>query len=528
MDPTEDHFTASAINSIESLQAAPASPSSISDALYLIAAHHSDVFDVALQQKLNQANISSLRGELQVALSLVEEILDELKNQASAADSVRGLWLYLLSLVDGGSDRLTQAIADATHGESGVFDVVSQCIQSNELWYQGNLLEGLWLNQLAADSARGAAPIWQIYPALLLAKKLTDIHVSGQVLRVVSDMEKIIVRSGLHVYEPIPTALRSALQLQSNELDKAIGSAKATLYIAEQRSTTVGVKLALSIMATAYVRLGDLTSAARSIKMFHTRTTHHVFPDSVARITFAEVMYKANRGGTRSAAEFARSKWDLLGTEGGNFIEDIKRPAQLIGIALEAGDSELAQRVLQAIEKLAKNNPGMPIVNSAVDSARAAMASGGFSQPQHPVEAGNRIEFHNYRSAAAPLIDPTRLAPSMPIAPAMPIVPGPPPIPPRMNGTPRGTGDAAAPESPGPATTQSGTLSRRETEIALLVGQGMTNQQVANRLDISPHTVNFHLRKIFRKLSITTRVQLAGIIDKSPSRDIGSTAATRE
>lgn len=40
----------------------------------------------------------------------------------------------------------------------------------------------------------------------------------------------------------------------------------------------------------------------------------------------------------------------------------------------------------------------------------------------------------------------------------------------------------------------------------------MTNQQVAKQLDLSPHTVNFHLRNIFRKLSISTRVKLGPIV----------------
>ncbi|WP_203236920.1 helix-turn-helix transcriptional regulator [Nocardia panacis] len=55
-------------------------------------------------------------------------------------------------------------------------------------------------------------------------------------------------------------------------------------------------------------------------------------------------------------------------------------------------------------------------------------------------------------------------------------------------------------------------LSGREWEIARLVSAGMTNGQVATRLRISPHTVNFHLRRIFGKLSISTRVQLGYLI----------------
>ncbi|WP_413231863.1 LuxR C-terminal-related transcriptional regulator [Micromonospora zamorensis] len=33
----------------------------------------------------------------------------------------------------------------------------------------------------------------------------------------------------------------------------------------------------------------------------------------------------------------------------------------------------------------------------------------------------------------------------------------------------------------------------QESTAAILVGQALTNQQIANRLNISSHTVNYHL-----------------------------------
>lgn len=56
-------------------------------------------------------------------------------------------------------------------------------------------------------------------------------------------------------------------------------------------------------------------------------------------------------------------------------------------------------------------------------------------------------------------------------------------------------------------------LTGQETAVAALVGQALTNQQIANRLGISPHTVNFHLRQIFRKLEIGSRVHLARLAE---------------
>jgi DNA-binding CsgD family transcriptional regulator len=55
-------------------------------------------------------------------------------------------------------------------------------------------------------------------------------------------------------------------------------------------------------------------------------------------------------------------------------------------------------------------------------------------------------------------------------------------------------------------------LTRAELAIADLIGEALTNQQIARRVFRSPHTVNYHLRQIYRKLGINSRVQLAGLV----------------
>ena len=50
-----------------------------------------------------------------------------------------------------------------------------------------------------------------------------------------------------------------------------------------------------------------------------------------------------------------------------------------------------------------------------------------------------------------------------------------------------------------------------EQATARLVAEGLTNQQIADQLFISTHTVAFHLRRTFRKLDISSRVDLARI-----------------
>ncbi|KAA9134829.1 helix-turn-helix transcriptional regulator [Microbacterium caowuchunii] len=55
-------------------------------------------------------------------------------------------------------------------------------------------------------------------------------------------------------------------------------------------------------------------------------------------------------------------------------------------------------------------------------------------------------------------------------------------------------------------------LTPRELEIARLIAQGASNRDVAARLVVSERTVDNHLYRIFRKLGITSRSELAGLL----------------
>jgi two-component system nitrate/nitrite response regulator NarL len=84
------------------------------------------------------------------------------------------------------------------------------------------------------------------------------------------------------------------------------------------------------------------------------------------------------------------------------------------------------------------------------------------------------------RAVAAGLV--VRAAPHFPVSPPRPAF--------------RALADAAAP-----------LLSPREAEILALIGDGLSNKEVARRLGISGHTVKFHIESLFRKLAAGSRAE---------------------
>jgi DNA-binding CsgD family transcriptional regulator len=70
-------------------------------------------------------------------------------------------------------------------------------------------------------------------------------------------------------------------------------------------------------------------------------------------------------------------------------------------------------------------------------------------------------------------------------------------------------------EGRAPVRTAWSRLTDSEPSVAELVAAGLTNRETGAKLFISPHTVDYHLRHIFRKLDIDSRIQLARIADQA-------------
>jgi DNA-binding CsgD family transcriptional regulator len=205
------------------------------------------------------------------------------------------------------------------------------------------------------------------------------------------------------------------------------------------------------------------------------------------------------------------------------FPMDVGDEARLLRIALAVQDDELASHAVQSAEQRSKLNPDVRSI-----AAAAAHARGLFD---HNHEAlGEAVEL--YESGSRPLALAAALddlgAATVDYGSAEEAVDifgralelyaqagatwdaG------RVRGRLRALGvrrRLVAAQRPGRGWAA---MTDSELAVARLVAQGLTNREVAERLFVSPHTVSGHLRHVFAKLDVNSRVELtrlAGVHD---------------
>jgi DNA-binding CsgD family transcriptional regulator len=63
-------------------------------------------------------------------------------------------------------------------------------------------------------------------------------------------------------------------------------------------------------------------------------------------------------------------------------------------------------------------------------------------------------------------------------------------------------------------------LTPRELEVMVVLAEGLTNKAIARRLNISLHTVKFHVESLFRKLGARTRTEAVAKAGERRNREL--------
>jgi DNA-binding CsgD family transcriptional regulator len=221
-------------------------------------------------------------------------------------------------------------------------------------------------------------------------------------------------------------------------------------------------------------------------------------------------------------AEAAR-EWLLAPTEPDGrailprFPLDIADEVPLVRIALATQDDELAHVALSASQRRSELNPGVDSIAATAAHVRGLLARNQadlraavdlFERAPRPLELAAALEDLGVELTAT---DSESAVEALGRALALYTELGATWDARRVRSRLRKLGVRRRLVAAEPETNGWGAMTAAELAVARLVAEGLTNREVAERLFVSPHTVSSHLRHVFSKLGITSRVELARV-----------------
>lgn len=446
---------------------------------------------------------------------------------APLADRADRVTRNTVSLFADGVQRATtraRAMLAAHQGRDDEADAVTATVvMSNLEWAVGNLAEGLRWGQRAVQCLGPATPpMWSPYVRLALATKLSDIGRFEEAEELIRTARTEAEALG-HPHTATPSIARAMLLLQSSRLQEAQDSAQTGLEVAAKTGGGWVVPVGQAVLILVALRRGDLASAAD----YAWRCRAAVGADSTVfpsiHFDWGECLVATAQLGARRTAELLTTTYAHLLTSPQLFVEEAAAAAWFVRLALAADDMPLASTVVTAAERFAAANPGRPTLAVAALHARGLLERDSEALRQAAREhvspcAGalaeedlgillSAQEEKNGALGAAALRSALRRFVQIGSQGDIDRI--------RAFMEEHGTPATNAPRQGRAATVGWEALTETERSIAHLVSDGLTNRQVARRVSLSPHTVNYHLRAIFRKLGIGSRVEVARHITHS-------------
>lgn len=359
-------------------------------------------------------------------------------------------------------------------------------ILSNVSWRAGDLSEGLSLGRTVVRHCDDVDPVWRLHFQLALAGKLANLREFDKAESLIDDVDAGLRGLFPPVWTAAPAVVRARIFLQSGRLGDARRQAEAATVAREREAVPMLRPLASSVLGTISLYLGDLPAAIEHVQRMHADLANGQAVLRSAQYAWTDLLVTAKKDGPRAAAELLSYKYGHLPTWRSLYIEDPSSAAFLVRLARDVGDSSLERSVLDTVDGLVSDNPGISIValtamhaNALANSDPAALAHIIAESPVPVSVALATEELAKLYATQAPARWRQAVSPQ--------------------------SGDALSLQS----FTCWARLSEMERRISYLVSVGLTNRQIARRVHLSAHTVNYHLRKVYRKLGINTRVELA-------------------
>jgi DNA-binding CsgD family transcriptional regulator/tetratricopeptide (TPR) repeat protein len=516
----------------------------------------------AMSRASRPGQAARLRYELAYALLLAgrpEQAVIEAEtalDQPDLSGELRGLAeqvllraLYACHDYRRGRER-AEAIVAAEHHHSHAARVGAHMLLSYSAWADGCSAGGIdHIREAVRIAPRGQVQARRAHPRLHLAVILTDMRMLEEAEAQLQNASEEITALGHTAYAACPAIFRARLRLAEGRLDDAAAEAQAGLAIADEMGMDAFVLVGLAVLMIVAVHRGDMDTAAGQAQRYEDRRQAGA-RFGIAWGSWALALLADARDGPRQALDLVHAAYTDPAEQRYLLMTEPDAAAWLTRTALAAGDRAGAETVAVTAGRLARDNPDFPSLaaaaahaqgilgNDRVELSRAATTHlGPWSRASaaedlgvllatpagdsaHHGSARQRCDHHGSgrhgceHDAAIEALDEAldgyqRIGAVRDAA--------------RIRARLRRLGVRRRhwTQSQRPVSGWS-SLTDTERNVAALAAQGLTNPQVATQMFVSPHTVKFHLRQVFRKLGIGSRVELARLAtehtaDRTPS-----------
>ncbi|HEX6528119.1 MAG TPA: AAA family ATPase [Streptosporangiaceae bacterium] len=474
-------------------------------------------------------SVLCLQGQAQDARTEAETVLTRPQATGQLRDEV--LIAYLQALMALGEDAKARGVAEdilaefGEHGEAALAGALSTL--ATICWNAGRLDQGLHFASEAVRRTKRISPDARHFQPLLgFAARLIDLRQFDQANAVIQAAADSVHAFRPNVSEAIPPILQARMDLATGQVDSARAAAEQALAISDDLGIRTYSALAHSVLSVISLRRGDLRAAGRHLRS-RPDVTHYTDGYARTESLLAYAQFVEAEAGPQPAVKALSGVYAGLPAHRHVLVGEPTASAWLARTALAAGRAELASDVAELADRLAQANPRFEVVMAAADHCGGIVGN-------DPARLANAATMHPDPWARASAAEDLGIAlatadPGQAVEHLDEALGG--------YGSTGSERDLARVRrrlrrlgvrrrhwmSAGrPAV---GWASLTETEVATcnLVAQGLSNQQVAEQMYVTANTVAFHLRQIFRKLGISSRVELARLVaEQSPGWANGS------
>lgn len=429
-------------------------------------------------------------------------------------------------LFTGQLDMVEPDVCDAVAAADRVDDEASACFallaRAIRLRSRGLLDESLRAAEEAVARAdNGPVGARHRHPRLFLAPTLFTLGRVGEADATYLSGRALAEQLGSVWSLPAWSAFRALLLRSVGRWDEAVAEAEAAVQLGDELELPTVTPMAYGVLADIAAHRDDLSAAWRYVEL----------GDALRRrgVTWTAQFFAWGTAAVHEACgDHAGAVARLVdaGVDAGALdliVMDHGPGPRMVGVMLAAGERTRAERLCAVAEAAARANPSVAGLRAgalhcrgllAGDPARLALAAAEFSATEFRPgwsaaceDAGVASLAHGDRAGGVELLEQAREI-QLELEAVRDVA--------RVDGRLRALGVRRRRRRV-PAGVESGWggLTPAEIRIAQLVAEGLSNPEIAQRLFISRHTVESHLKHIFTKLRIGSRVELATIAVRS-------------